>query len=351
MNGHYKLLSRDAFREGVFARAGGRCVICGATGVDAHHILERRLWPDGGYYLGNGASVCPEHHLACERTTISVEDLRLAAGIDRAIIPPHLYDDMTYDKWGNPCLPNGRRLKGELFFDESVQKVLAEGGVLDLFSDQVKYPRTHHLPWSESVNDDDRVISSLSRFEGRRVIVTQKMDGENTTMYADYIHARSIDSRNHPSRAWVKNLHGVIGWQIPKGYRLCGENLYAEHSIAYRELPTYFMGFSMWTERNVCLGWDDTLEWFELLGVHPVPVVFDGIFDEAAIRKICKSFDWESTEGVVVRLADAISYGDFRHCVAKFVRRNHVQTVKHWMHGQAVKPNRLATALTAGDRV
>jgi len=46
-----ELLTRDQFREAVFARDKGRCVICGAEGKDAHHIMERSLFDDGGYYL------------------------------------------------------------------------------------------------------------------------------------------------------------------------------------------------------------------------------------------------------------------------------------------------------------
>ena len=79
--------------------------------------------------------MCGAHHYECEQTRISVEDVRLACGITRVIVPPHLYADQPYDKWGNPVLANGQRLKGELFFDESVQKVLSGGKVLDLFTD------------------------------------------------------------------------------------------------------------------------------------------------------------------------------------------------------------------------
>jgi hypothetical protein len=150
------LLTRDAFRKTVFARDGHRCVLCPRPAVDAHHIIERRLWDDGGYYLNNGASVCGEHHMLCEMTRISVEEVRRACGIARVIVPTHLYSDQPYDKWGNPILPNGQRMKGELFFDESVQKVLVQGGMLDSFTDWVKYPRTHHLPWSEGVNKAQR---------------------------------------------------------------------------------------------------------------------------------------------------------------------------------------------------
>lgn len=201
-----KLLTRDAFREGVFYRDSHTCVFCDKPAVDAHHIIERRLWPDGGYYMENGASVCEEHHLKCESTEISAEIVREVCRIPRVVLPPHLYDDQAYDKWGNIVLPSGQRLKGELFFDESVQKILEQGGVLHLFTGLVKYPRTHHLPWSENITDDDRIMSSLKEFIGTRVIVTEKMDGENTTMYKDTVHAGSVDSGNHPSRNWVKNF-------------------------------------------------------------------------------------------------------------------------------------------------
>jgi hypothetical protein len=337
------LLSRDAFREAVFSRDKGTCVFCIKPAVDAHHILERRLWPDGGYYLDNGASVCGEHHLACEATTLSVEDVRLACGITKPVIPPHLYDDQPYDKWGNPVMPNGQRLKGELFDDESVQKILGVGQVLHLFIPYVKYNRTYHVPWSQSMNDDDRMMSSLDAFQGQRVIVTEKMDGENTSMYRDHIHTRSIDSRNHPSRNWVKSFWSGISGDIPDGWRICGENLYAKHSIGYTDLSTYFMGFSIWDDRNMCLEWDRTMEWFELFGITPVPVLYDGIYDEKVIKALWKDSQWEVMEGYVVRLAASFHYTEFRHKVGKFVRAKHVQTSKHWMYGRPIERNLLAS--------
>lgn len=343
-----KLLTRDAFREGVFHRDAHRCVICREPAVDAHHILERRLWPDGGYYLDNGASLCEDHHLACEMTVISVEQVREAAGIARPALPPHLYGDLAYDKWANIVMPNGARLRGELFGDASVQKVLAAGGVLDLFSDRVKYPRTHHVPWSPGINDDDRVHPDMNAFAGQRVISTLKMDGENTSLYRNGAHARSVDSGSHPSRNWLKAFHALICGDVPEGWRVCGENLFASHSIAYSSLPSYFMGFSIWNEANECLPWDETLEWFELLGIHPVPVLFDGLYDERTLRKLHQPvIDGQEQEGWVLRLAQGFSYGAFRTAMAKFVRAGHVQTTKHWMHGQPVVPNRLASGVSA----
>lgn len=338
----YTLLSRDAFREAVFARDKHTCILCGAPGQDAHHIIERRLWPDGGYYLANGATVCGPCHIACEQTLISPDTLWDKIKVSERFLPPHLYTDQEYDKWGNPVLTNRTRTRGELFNDPSVQKVLKEGGVLSLFTHYVKYPRTYHLPWSKGVNDDDRIMESRSGFEGRRVIVTEKMDGENTSMYSDYFHARSVDGRNHSSRAWAKQLWGRIMGDIPDDWRVCGENLYAQHSLTYNNLPSYFLGFSIWDESNVCLDWDDTQSWFLLLGITSVPVLYDGIYDEALLRKLADTLDPGVSEGYVVRVADRIPYSQFRHTVGKYVRANHVQTAKHWMHGQRVVPNQLA---------
>ena len=337
-----KLFTRPQFREGVFYRDDRKCVFCGEPAVDAHHILERRLWPDGGYYLENGASVCEYHHLMCERTTISVEDVRHACGITKIWVPPHLYDDHIYDKWGNPILEDGRRGRGELFFDESVQKVLKEGGVLELFTPYVKYPRTLHLPWSPGFTDDDKVLDDLSSFEGKIVVVTEKMDGENTTMYRDHIHARSIDSKGGEDRAWVKQFHSTFAHELPEDWRICGENLWAEHSIHYGYLKSYFYGFSIWNHYNECLSWDDTKEWFSLLGITPVPVLYQGYWDEDRIRDLEKLLKWEYNEGYLVRIADSFPYSDFKRSVAKFVRKGHVQTTKHWRTGRAFTSNELA---------
>jgi hypothetical protein len=341
-----KLLTRDAFREAVFARDRHACVVCGKPAVDAHHIVERRLWPDSGYYLSNGASVCGDCHLRAESTEISCDDLRRRCGIQRVILPPHLYADaeQPYDKWGNPILPNGQRLRGELFDDESVQKVLAP--VLHLFTTRVKYPRTFHLPWSPGVTDDDRVLEDPdAAFGDARVIVTEKLDGECTTMYRDYLHARSTDYSPHPSRDRVRALHASIAHDIPEGWRLCGENVYAQHSIAYDALPSYFLLFSIWDDKNQCLSWGDTSLWARLLGLQVVPQLWAGPWPE--FKKIAGALSAEKTsllggdrEGYVVRLADSFHYRAFRRSVAKYVRANHVQTHGGWAVRQVV-PNRL----------
>lgn len=335
------LLSRDAFREGVFTRDKHQCVMCGAAAQDAHHIIERRLFSDGGYYLDNGASLCGPCHIRAEETTLSCEEIRAAARIATTFLPEHMYRDLRYDKWGNIIQPDGTRVRGELFEDESVQKILRQGGVLDQFRKYVKYPRTYHLPWSEGVTDDDRTMSDPDAvFAGKEVVITEKMDGENTTLYGDHLHARSIDSGSHPSRGWIKNLHARIAHDIPTGWRICGENLYARHTLPYSDLPSFFLVFSIWDQRNVCLSWDATVEYATLLNLESVPVLYRGLYDSKLVRDLHTRLDLTRQEGYVVRVADEFPYRAFRQSVAKFVRRAHVGTAHNWMM-QSVTPNQM----------
>lgn len=334
-------MTRDHFRESVFKRDSNKCIICGrgpenGIRIDSHHIIERRLWLDGGYYLDNGATLCGVDFSGChakaESTIISVEKIRQAAGITNIVLPEDMYSDHVYDKWGNVILGNGTRTKGPLFHDESVQKILKlHPNFNAMFVDYVKYPRTFHLPWSPGVTEDDRILKNISVFENKRVIVTEKMDGENFSGYRDYCHARSVDGGSHYTRNWAKNFWMQRSFELPQGWRICAENLYAVHSIAYKNLDSYLLGFSIWNEKNECLSWDETVEWFFLLNMQTVSVIYDGIWDENKIKKL---YDESSDkEGYVVRLADKFNYSQFKFSMAKFVRKNHVQTQKHWFYG------------------
>ena len=203
----------------------------------------------------------------------------------------------------------------------------------------MKYPRTYHLPWSEGRTSDDKVLSieQLHNFEGREVVITEKRDGENSTLRYDKVHARSLDSKDHESRHWLKSLWDSIRYSIPENFRICGENLFAKHSIYYDNLDTYFEVFSIW-ENDKCLSWDDTIEYCELLNLKPVPVIYRGVYgSEKMWDRISKYLLNDNVEGYVIRLCDSFSYYNFDISVAKWVRKNHVQTDKHWMNQPIVK--------------
>lgn len=708
------LLTRDRFRESVFERDQYKCVCCGSPAVDAHHIVERRLFTDGGYYLDNGASVCGVCHLKCEQTLITCDELRDRIGIKRPILPLHFYEDTSYDKWGNILMQNGTRLRGELFDDASVQKALHS--VLHEFTPYVKYGRTYHLPWSPGMHSDDRMMPDVEVFNDKIVVVMEKLDGENclpsttrilmadgshkligelvrsnavgqyvmgvtedgvtqpskilnvfykgtrttpwtqvrckgphghsqcvvgtpehriftqrgyvqlqnveatdtcyafdssldlsdtqrsvllgkligdgslhpkrssgmkdnrkalvqyshkrdhqryvewtnawlgdlhsgtcldattrygdticvkswtkqtnaiyetfihmiqhgkktfpvdlidmaspitlafwymddgslnhtaaqqdrmlisvcgfdqqscenlqllllkfgidstlttqtgyrylyinwintnklarliapyvpdcmryklpvayrsvpltyapiesnalagrlvemsvvsvktdhetrytglydletethnyfanstlvhnSTLYRDHIHARSVTSGGHPSRNWIRAFHGQIQADIPEMWRINVENVFAKHSIFYKNLETYAYGFAMWDDTNHILPWKDTLEWFQCLGIVPCPVIFWGLYDRQKIEEAYKVYkalreqEGGEIEGYVIRVDEPFHFSQFKHNVGKYVREGHVQTTQHWMHGQPLVQNQLNPGLS-----
>lgn len=211
-------------------------------------------------------------------------------------------------------------------------------------SNLFKYPRTLHFPWSEHMTTDDKIMSVadvdlLKQFE---VVVTEKMDGENTSMYSDHFHARSLDSRHHPSRDFVKATWGAVKHLIPEGWRVCGENMYAKHSIHYKSLTSYFYVFGIYTNKNICLSWDNIEEKCEEWGLKTVPVIYKGPWDDDVIKNCFtgQSNFGAAQEGYVVRTVDGFAYEDHAKYSAKMVRENHVQTSQFWMN-EAITPNKI----------
>lgn len=202
--------------------------------------------------------------------------------------------------------------------------------------ERYKYPSTPHFEWSPTVTHDDRILHDLSQFDGKSVVMTEKLDGENTTLYNDYWHPRSLSRAPHKSRSWVGSLWGRIRLDIPNGMRICGENVYAKHSIYYPDVePPYFYVFNIWQD-DLCLSWDDTVEWCQLLGLKHSPVIASFQWDKEIAHGFYtgKSAFGDVAEGYVVRIKEAFKKDEFWRSVAKWVRPNHVQTTKHWMFSQ-----------------
>lgn len=88
--------NREEFKRIVFGVTNGKCCVpgCGCDAVDAHHIMNRHLWSDGGYNITNGAALCSEHHIQAENGTITPRQLIEYMGIpkDRLKIPDELED-------------------------------------------------------------------------------------------------------------------------------------------------------------------------------------------------------------------------------------------------------------------
>lgn len=185
----------------------------------------------------------------------------------------------------------------------------------------MKYPRTFHTTSSPGATSDDKIIKSMDHFISQRVIVTEKLDGENCTFTNKTLYARSASSKGGILRERCKALWAQKHFLIPDRYRLCGENMQWQHSIRYENLISPFYAFSLWYD-DICLSWEDTVNFCNQIGIPTVPVLFEGVYEDIPDLKLT------GKEGYVIRLAGVVT--DFSTSVVKWVRKGHVQTNEHW---------------------
>lgn len=199
---------------------------------------------------------------------------------------------------------------------------------------KIKYPRTFHLPYSEKSTSDDKIMKSDVHFIGKEVVVSIKMDGENTTIYNTTSHTRSLNSLfDSEDRRWIETFRMLyVENKLDPNMRVCGENLFYKHTCSYDNLKSMFYGFSTWNG-NTCLSWDDTLKIFNELNIQPVDVIYRGIYDKELILKSFREYDSNNiNEGFVVRLVDSFDISEFKTSLNKFVKDTFVIPSKHWKY-------------------
>ncbi len=308
------ILTRDNFRMQVFARDLHVCVVpnCNRDAVDAHHIIERSLWPDEGYYVENGASLCERCHILAEKDILTPDTLRIWAGIDVALLPPKL-DRVPQTKWGVPT-----ELPGE----------------------KIKYPSTPYLDVSPNQDDckkDDGhgVFSNYSLWENCVVIVTAKMDGACVKLTRDKVTARNGEHANSGLFDWLKALHSDIQLQIPDGVTIFGEWLAFRHTIAYEgDLALQGSPLAIYAAFDGLhwVGWGDVVSLADRINHPTVPVIGqaeapEGWRIQQEIKELAEQAVKMGHEGVVARPVYPFLWGQFAHRVAKYVREDFTPAV------------------------
>lgn len=208
----------------------------------------------------------------------------------------------------------------------------------------MKYPRTYHVPFSPGATKDDKKLKDgwFEYYRGKEVIITEKLDGENSCLCQKGVFARSHAAETHSP--WSINLWGQDGlyWKVKSiiddGMYVYGENLYGEHSIHYNKLKSYFHVFACYIEElDIWYSWEDVKFAAAVMGVPTVPVIWKGIAEtEDQIKDIIiqsmnmPSAYGDTKEGVVMRFTGEFENEDFSNYVCKYVRSNHVQTDEHW---------------------
>ena len=200
----------------------------------------------------------------------------------------------------------------------------------------MKYPRTYHWPWSETVHKDDSVLVNPGQFVGQEVIITEKIDGSNTCIHNGEVYARSTTLPSH--NGWHSMVRKHHGWKtVDKDIYIFGEDIYGVHSIEYNPVKEdeTFMVFAI-INNGIFLSWDNVCSVAAEYDMKTVPVIFHGKFDNVeTITAFFKQNMGESNigpekEGFVMRMANSFEMGDFNRFVCKYVRPNHVQTDEHW---------------------
>lgn len=219
--------------------------------------------------------------------------------------------------------------------------------------DSPKYNRTFHMPWSKGATNDDKIALSMDKLIGTPIVITEKMDGSNTSLESGGCYARThAGPPTHASFDGLKALHASIKHNIPNDMQFFGEWCYARHSIEYSKLPGYFLLFNIrdfaFTE-TIWAPWSDVECWADMLEIPTVPVLFKGtVQNEKELKELVESFMNQPSvcggirEGVVVRVAKSFYDFEFSECVMKCVRANHVQTSEHWKDQEIIK-NKLIT--------
>lgn len=201
-----------------------------------------------------------------------------------------------------------------------------------------KYPRTLHLPYSQSVTSDDRISDSANSLLGIDIVITEKLDGENCGMTDDGVYARSHAAfTTSPWSREVRQLHKLsVEDELGDGVYLFGENMEGIHSIEYTNLTSYFYIFGI-RDNNIWIPWNKVEEYSYLLDIPTVPVLFKGVVNtEKELKDLVNGLVSKPSqlggqiEGIVVRNASLFHNDDFADNVMKWVRKDHVQTTTHW---------------------
>lgn len=211
-----------------------------------------------------------------------------------------------------------------------------------------KYGRTFHYPFSPGTSSDDRIERDYWKYLQQipALIHTEKLDGENNCLSKHGVFARAHAAPT--TSPWTESLRRF--WQLVKhdlgDLEFFMENLYAIHSIEYRNLDRHFYVFGI-REHDRWLSWEETQFYANLLDLPTVPVIkmeqrpqdrqrFEneiltlvngaGAFDPYNVQDKSKT----TMEGIVSRNADGYEIEAFAQNVFKYVRKGHVKTDAHW---------------------
>jgi len=260
-----KLLSREQFNTEVLKRDNNECVICKhKENLAVHHIIDRKCFDNGGYFLNNGISLCEICHIKAENGNYTCEELRELAKIKEIILPNSFDPNLEYDKFGN-------EIKEKL----------------------IKYPRTAHLENSGISKDDTDEVILFKDIFNKFLVIEEKNDGANTGISFNkdcelllqcrghYLKGRGDWPEFNQFKVWGNTYKDQLFDILTDKYIMYGEWMGTFHSVFYNKLPHYFMEFDIYDKKNkVFLSTSKRREILEKsdVKINSVRVIKEGIF-------------------------------------------------------------------------
>jgi atypical dual specificity phosphatase len=218
----------------------------------------------------------------------------------------------------------------------------------------IKFPRTPHALDLGGATRDDKVCSAgdLELLFGSQIYVEEKMDGANMGISISAEGKLIVQNRSHfitssyhaqfaPLDKWIAR-HSSELWDIlePGRHVLYGEWLYATHSVAYSELPDWFVVYDLFDKmENKFISRPVLEDIFKSTSICISPLIYSG---EIKSRKILESlvngpsaFGADKREGIVIRACE----GRWLISRSKIVRSDFIPGNDRWNKSSTLMTN------------
>lgn len=209
-----------------------------------------------------------------------------------------------------------------------------------------KFPHTSYLAWlGPGTPREDKVLSSseVDAFLSCEIVVEEKVDGANLGFSVSATGYLQVQNRGNyigpgahpqfqPLWPWLAAQRVQLIEALGEHLVLFGEWCFAVHSVRYRSLPDWFLGFDVYDRRENrfwCVTRRDEL--FAQLGIHPVPKIAQGCYTLKSLEKLLyhtpSQVGGKALEGLYLRREQ----GEWLEQRAKLVRPEFTQAIEeHW---------------------
>jgi len=213
-------------------------------------------------------------------------------------------------------------------------------------SDFFRFPHTPHIAWlGEGTPRDDKVLApgEATRLLSEEVTIEEKVDGANLGFSigpdgqlrvqnrGQYLE-RPFTGQFSRLNAWLAGHEFALQEALAGHLILFGEWSAATHSIAYDQLPDYFLVFDIY-DRSVDRFWSTNRRnaWATGLGLTVIRPVGIGIYSlsdlKRAVQNTRSRYRDGPCEGIYLRWQDTV----WLTMRAKLVRPDFVQGIEtHW---------------------